>query len=255
MKLLEGKKGVILGLANERSIAWGIAQACHDQGAQLAFSYLNEALEKRVRPLAASIGSELVLPCDVQKDAEIESFFAEIKKAWGTVDFVVHSVAFASGDDLKGRFLNTTRSGFQLAMDVSAYSLIAVSREAAPLMTNGGSIITLSYLGAVQVVPNYRVMGVAKAALEAAVRELAADLGSQGVRVNAISAGPIKTLAAAGIADFRSLLTTFETRAPLKRNTTTEDVGKSSLFLLSDLGQGVTGETLYVDCGFNITAM
>lgn len=255
MKLLEGKKGLILGVANNRSIAWGIAQACHEQGATLGFTFLNDALEKRVVPLAEEVGSNLVVRCDVQNDTEIDQAFKEVERAWGTIDFVVHSVAFASGDDLKERFYKTSRDGFQLALDVSAYSLLAVVQRALPLMKAGSSFLTLSYLGAVQVVPHYRVMGVAKAALEAAVRELAADLGPDGIRVNAISAGPIKTLAASGIADFRQLLGAFETRAPLRRLTTIEDVGKASLFLLSDLGGAVTGETMYVDCGFNVTAM
>ncbi len=253
--LLAGKKGLILGLANERSIAWGITQACKNQGATLGFTYLNEALEKRVRPLAEEVGSDLVVKCDVQKDEELDSCFAEVQKHWGKLDFVVHSVAFANGDDLKSNFINTSRAGFSLAMDVSAYSLVAVARRAAPLLNPGGSIITLSYYGAEKVVPNYRVMGVAKAALEACVRELSADLGENDVRVNAISAGPIKTLAAAGISDFKALLGAFETRAPLRRLTTIEDVGNSAAYLLSDLSAGVTGETLYVDCGFNITAM
>jgi enoyl-[acyl-carrier protein] reductase I len=255
MKLLEGKRGVAFGLANERSIAWGISQACHQHGAELAFTYLNDALEKRVRPLADSLGSKVVLPCDVQNESQIDSVFSFLKESWGSIDFVIHSVAYANGDDLKGRFVDTSRDGFRLALDVSAYSLISVTKRAYPLMTNGGSIITLSYLGAEKVVPNYRVMGVAKAALEAAVRELAADLGPSGIRVNAISAGPIKTLAASGIADFRQLLTQFEARSPLRRNVTTEDVGKSALYFLSDLSSGVTGETHYVDCGFNITAL
>jgi enoyl-[acyl-carrier protein] reductase I len=253
--LLKGKKGLILGLANERSIAWGITQACIAQGATLGFTYPNEAMEKRVRPLAEQVGSELVAKCDVQSDAEVDACFEEVSKKWGSLDFVVHSVAFANGDDLKGAFADTSRAGFTLAMDVSAYSLIAVAKRAAPLMSKGGSIITLSYYGAEKVVPNYRVMGVAKAALEACVRELAVDLGPKDIRVNAISAGPIKTLAASGISDFKSLLGNFETRAPLKRLTTTEDVGNSAAFLLSDLSGAVTGETLYVDCGFNITAM
>jgi enoyl-[acyl-carrier protein] reductase I len=255
MGLLTGKKGIILGLANERSIAWGIAQRCKAEGAELAFTYLNEALERRVRPLAGELGSDLILKCDVQNDQEVEACFADVQKAWGRLDFVVHSVAYANGEDLKKPFHETSRAGFTLAMDVSAYSLIAVAKYAKPLLTPNASIVTLTYLGAERVVPNYRVMGVAKAALEACVRELAADLGEQGVRVNAISAGPIKTLAASGISDFKSLLNTFETRAPLRRLTTTEDVGNSAVYLLSDLGSAVTGETIYVDCGFNITAL
>ena len=254
MKLLEGKKGLVFGVANQRSIAWGIAQACAEHGAELGFTFLNEALEKRVVPLAESIGSKFVVKCDVQKDEEIDSVFEEVKKRWGSVDFIIHSVAFANGDDLKNRFHQTTRQGFQLALDVSAYSFVAVAQRAMPLMSRGGSILTMSYFGAVAVVPHYRVMGVAKAALEAAVRELAVDLGAEGIRVNGISAGPIKTLAASGISDFRDLLTAFEARAPLRRLTTIEDVGASSVYLLSDLAAAVTGEVHYVDCGFNVTA-
>ena len=255
MKLLEGKKGLVFGVANNRSIAWGIAQACHEHGATLGFTFLNEALEKRVVPLAEEVGSKLVVKCDVQSDDDIKATFETVKREWGELDFVVHSVAYASGDDLKDRFCKTSRAGFQLALDVSAYSLISVTQHALPLMKPGGSILTLTYLGATQVVPHYRVMGVAKAALEAAVRELAVDLGPDGVRVNCISAGPIKTLAASGIADFRQLLGAFESRAPLRRLTTIEDVGLSSIFLLSDLGRAVTGEVMFVDCGFNVTAM
>ena len=253
--LLKGKKGLILGLANERSIAWGITQACIAQGATLGFTYLNEALEKRVRPLAEQVGSELIVKCDVQSDADIDSCFEEVKKKWGTLDFVIHSVAFANGEDLKGAFVDTSRAGFSLALDVSAYSLIAVSKRAVPLMGPGGSILTLTYFGAEKVVPHYRVMGVAKAALEASVRELSVDLGPKNIRVNAISAGPIRTLAASGISDFKQLLGAFEVRAPLRRLTTIEDVGNSAAYLVSDLAGAVTGEISYVDCGFNITAM
>lgn len=254
MKLLEGKKGVVFGVANNRSIAWGIAQAAATHGATLAFTYLNEALAKRVIPLAQSVGSELVLPCDVQNDQEIKLVFTTLKEAWGGVDFVIHSVAYAPGDDLKGRFSETSREGFAMALDVSAYSFIALAKYAHPVMNPGGNFLTLSYLGAVQVVPHYRVMGVAKAALEASVRELAADLGPEGLRVNAISAGPIKTLAASGIADFRLLLSHFEGRAPSRRLVTIEDVGNSAVYLLSDLASCVTGQVHYVDGGFNITA-
>lgn len=255
MGILSGKKGLILGVANQKSIAWGIAQKCKEQGAELAFTYLNEALEKRVRPLAESLGSELILPCNVQNDEEIESVFKEIEKAWGNIDFVVHSVAFADGNDLKGRFIDTSRAGFALACDISAYSLIPVARYSAPLMKNGGSIIALTYLGAVSVVPNYKVMGVAKAALEATVRELAVDLGQDNIRVNAISSGPIKTLAASGISGIKGLLSSFEERAPLKRLNTIEDCGNTAAYLLSDLSSAVTGEVQYVDCGFSITAL
>ena len=255
MKLLEGKRGLVIGVANQRSIAWGIAEACHRHGAELAFTFLNEALEKRVVPLAESVNSKLILRCDVQNDEEIEQVFQTLKAEWGTIDFIVHSVAYANGDDLKERFAKTSREGFKLALDVSAYSLVAVTQRALPVMAPGGSILTLSYLGAAQVVPHYRLMGVAKAALEAAVRELAADLGPEGLRVNAISAGPIKTLAASGIADFRQLLGAFESRAPLRRLTTIEDVGSSAVYLVSDLAAAVTGEIHYVDCGFNVTAL
>ena len=255
MKLLEGKRGLVIGVANQRSIAWGIAEACHRHGAELAFTFLNEALEKRVVPLAESVNSKLILRCDVQNDEEIEQVFQTQKAEWGTIDFIVHSVAYANGDDLKERFAKTSREGFKLALDVSAYSLVAVTQRALPVMAPGGSILTLSYLGAAQVVPHYRLMGVAKAALEAAVRELAADLGPEGLRVNAISAGPIKTLAASGIADFRQLLGAFESRAPLRRLTTIEDVGSSAVYLVSDLAAAVTGEIHYVDCGFNVTAL
>lgn len=254
MGLLTGKRGLILGVANNRSIAWGIAQAARNEGADLAFTYLNEALERRVVPLAESVGSDFCIKCDVQSDEEIESTFSEIEKRWGSLDFVVHSVAYASGEDLKNPFSQTSREGFKLAMDISAYSLVAVTQRAVPLMKNGGSILTMSYFGAEKVVPHYRVMGVAKAALEASVRELAVDLGPQKIRVNCISAGPIKTLAASGIADFRELLTHFEARSPMKQLITIEDVGLSSVYFLSDLSRGVTGELHYVDGGFNVTA-
>ena len=253
MGMFQGKKILVLGIANDRSIAWGIAEALHRDGAQLAFNYLNEALERRVRPLASSIGCSHVYPCDVQSDEQLDAMFARIKEDWGGIDGVVHSLAFADKEDLSGRFVNTSRSGFQLALDISAYSLIAVARRALPLMSeNGGSIVTLTYLGAERVVPNYNVMGVAKAALEASVRYLAADLGEFGVRVNAISAGPIKTLAASGIPHFKDMLAAFAEKAPLKRNVTQEDVANTGLYLLGPLGRGVTGEVLYVDCGFNI---
>lgn len=253
MGMFDGKKILVLGVANDRSIAWGIAEALHREGATLAFNYLNEALERRVRPLADGIGCKAVYPCDVQSDEQIDSLFATLKEEWGTIDGVVHSLAFADKEDLSNRFVNTTRAGFQLALDVSAYSLIAVAKRALPLMSEkGGSIITLTYLGAERVVPNYNVMGVAKAALEASVRYLASDLGQHNIRVNAISAGPIKTLAASGIPEFRSMLAAFAEKAPLKRNVTTEDVGNTGLYLLGPLGSGVTGEVIYVDCGFNV---
>lgn len=247
----KGKKYLILGVANERSIAWSITQALHEQGAEFAMTYLNEALEKRVRPLAEQVDCKHILPCDVQNDQDLDTLFAELKRRWGQIDGIIHSVAFANRDDLSNRFSKTTRDGFKLALDVSAYSLIAVAGRAAELMVDGGSIITLTYLGAVRAIPNYNVMGVAKAALEASVRYLAADLGEQGIRVNAISAGPIKTLAASGIPNFKELLNKFAEAAPLRRNTTQQDVANTSLYYLSDLSSGVTGEVTYVDCGFS----
>ena len=252
MGFLEGKRGIIFGVANDKSIAWGIARALRDAGAELAFTYLNEALEKRVRPLAESLGSSLVLPCDVQKDSDIEAVFAELEKVWGKLDFVVHSVAFAHRDDLKRPFSQTSREGFSLAMDISAYSLLPISRYAAPLMKEGGSIVTMTYLGAQKAVPNYNVMGVAKAALEASVRYLAAELGPEGIRVNAVSAGPIKTLAASGIGQFKEKLKLMDDFAPLRRTVSQEEVGKSTLYLVSDLSSGVTGEVHFVDAGFNV---
>lgn len=257
MSMFSGKKFLILGVANERSIAWGIAQALHKQGAELAFTYVNEAIEKRVRPLAeglvsSGMGNCAVLPCDVQSDEAIDNLFVELKSRWGQLDGVIHSVAFAEREDLQRSFCETSREGFRLALDVSAYSLIAVARRARELMTEGGSIITLSYLGAERVVTNYNVMGVAKAALEASVRYLASDLGAKGIRVNAISAGPIKTLAASGIPHFKELLAAFAEKAPLKRNVSQEDVANTALYFLGPWSSGVTGEITYVDCGFNI---
>jgi len=252
MGLMDGKRGIIFGVANEMSIAWGIAQQLHAAGATLAFTYLNESLEKRVRPLATSLGSTLILPCDVASDEQIEQTFATVQKEWGTLDFMVHSLAFANREDLKQPFTQTSRQGFQLALDISAYSLVAMTRSAAPLMTDGGSIITMSYLGAERAVPGYNVMGVAKAALEAAVRYLAAELGEQRIRVNAISAGPIRTLAASAVGDFKSKIKLMDDFAPLRRTVSQEEVGKSALYFLSDLSTGVTGEIHYVDGGFNI---
>jgi len=253
MGVLEGKVGVILGVANERSIAWGIAQMLHKEGAQLVMTYAGEIMEKRVRPLAESLGAKLILPCDVTSDEQIARLFESIGSSLGGLDLVVHSLAFANRDELKGRYLDTSREGFRLALDVSAYSLVAVTRAAAPLMRGRrGSVVTLSYYGAEKVIPQYNVMGVAKAALEASVRYLAADLGSDGIRVNAISAGPIKTLAAAGIAQFKDMLHHAEQRAPMRRTTTLEDVGGAALFLCSDWSAGVTGEVLHVDCGYHV---
>ncbi len=253
--LLAGKRGLIMGVANDRSLAWGIASIVAAHGASLAFSYQGEALGKRVKPLAHSIGSDFVEPCDVSDDASLDALFARIANEWGELDFIVHAIGFADKEDLKGKYVKTGRAGFLLAMDISAYSFTAVAQRAAPLMKNGGSMLTLSYLGAERVMPHYNVMGVAKAALEASVRYLAADLGPDNIRVNAISAGPVKTLAASGIGDFRVILRWNELNAPLNRNITTDDVGKAALFLLSDLGSGVTGQIQYVDAGYNTVGM
>ena len=252
MGMLDGKKGVIFGVANERSIAWAIARKLHDEGMELAFTYV-PALESRVRPLAESLGAALILPCDVTIDEEINGVFAAIKDKWGVLDSLVHSLAFANKEELKGDFSATSRAGFALALDVSAYSLVALSRGAAPLMEGrDGSIITLSYYGAEKVVQNYNVMGVAKAALEASAMYLAADLGRKNIRVNTISAGPVKTLAAMGISGFKQILDAVEQRSPLGRNITQEDVAKTALYLLSDLASGVTGEVIHVDAGYSI---
>ena len=256
MQSLKGKKYVILGIANERSIGYGILKSLLDQGADVALTYMNEAIEKRVRPIAQELGIETVLQCDVQDDAQIANLASELKSRWGTVDGVVHSVAYADRNDLAGAFYSTTREGFKLALDVSAFSLVALSAAFRPLMEEkGGSIITLSYYGAEKVVPKYNVMGVAKAALEASVRYLAYDLGSSNIRVNAISAGPIKTLAASGISEFRTMLSMAAEKAPLKRNVTLEDVGKTALYLLSDMSSGLTGEVMHIDCGYSIMGM
>ncbi|MBE9487043.1 MAG: enoyl-ACP reductase [Desulfuromonadales bacterium] len=254
MGLMTGKRGIIFGVANDKSIAWGVAQQLHAEGAELAFTFLNGPLEKRVRPLAESLGSKIVLPCDVQQEEQLVAVFSELEKQWGTIDFVVHAVAFANREDLKNPFSQTSREGFQLALDVSAYSLVAVTRCAMPVLNEGSSIITMTYLGSVRTVPAYNVMGVAKAALESCVRYLAAELGEKGIRVNAVSAGPIKTLAASGIADFKEKLRIAEERSPLGRLVTQKDIGKASLYLLSDLASGVTGEVHYVDGGFNTAA-
>src|SRR6056297_1079964 len=240
MGLMSGKRGVIFGVANDKSIAWGIAQQLRASGAELAFTYLNDSLEKRVRPLAESLDADIILPCDVQNEDQLVAVFSEIEKQWGTIDFVVHAIAYANREDLKQPFSQTSRDGFRLALDISAYSLVALTRCALPVMNEGGSIVTMSYLGAVRSVPAYNVMGVAKAALESSVRYLAAELGEKNIRVNAVSAGPIKTLAAAGIGGFKEKLRIAEERAPLQRLVTQEDVGKAALYLLSDLASGVT---------------
>lgn len=253
--LLQDKKGLIFGVANNLSIAWGIAQQAHAEGACLGFTYLNEALERRVRPLAESLSSPLILPCDVNNDENIDAVFDQVQKVWGgQLDFVVHSIAFAQREDLQGRFVDTSRAGFLTALEASAYSLVAIAKRASALMTTGGSLITLTYHGSQQVVPNYNVMGVAKAALESSVRYLAADLGEQGIRVNAISAGPIKTLSAKGISGLSNMLKGSIDVAPLRRNVETSEVGNSAVFLLSDLSSGITGEVLYVDAGLHIRA-
>ncbi|HET9438682.1 MAG TPA: enoyl-ACP reductase [Longimicrobiales bacterium] len=253
--LFKDKRVAVFGVANDRSIAWGIAEAMHKQGARLAFSYAGEVLEKRVRPLAESVKADLVISCDVTQDEQIEAAFQEISAKWGGIDVLIHAIAFANREDLEGRFVDTSRSGFVTALEISAYSLVALARAAAPLMTNGGSIVTLSYYGSEKVVPSYNVMGVAKAALEASVRYLAADLGPANIRVNAISAGPIKTLAASGIKGFKSILHIVEERAPLRRNVTQADVANTALYLCGELGGGVTGEVVHVDSGFNILGM
>jgi enoyl-[acyl-carrier protein] reductase I len=253
--LLAGKRGLIMGVANERSLAWGIAAACAAQGAELAFSYQGEALEKRVRPLAAGVGSDLVFACDVADDASIESAFEALRERWDGLDFLVHAIGYADKAFLRGRYLNTSRAAFLQAMDISCYSFTAVSQRAVPMMKAGSALLTLSYLGAERVVPHYNVMGVAKAALEASVRYLAADLGAAGIRVNAISAGPVRTLAASGIGDFRYILKWNQFNSPLERNVTIEDVGGAGLYLLSDLAAGVTGEVHHVDCGYHIVGM
>ncbi len=255
MGLFDGKTALIFGVANERSIAWGIAQALHREGCELAFGYGAPMLEKRVRPLAESVGAKLVELCDVSDDSAIERVFEKVKETYGTIDVLVHSIAFADRRDLQGRFVETSRDGFKMALDISAYSLVALTRAAEPLMSKGGSILTLTYYGSVKVAPQYNVMGVAKAALEACVRYLAADLGPKGIRVNAISAGPIKTLAASGVGGFKKILTYSEQASPLRTLITTEDVGNTALWLLSDWSRGVTGEIVYVDAGWNIMGL
>jgi enoyl-[acyl-carrier protein] reductase I len=252
MGLLDGRKALIFGVANDHSIAWGIAKALHDEGATLGFSSVESLIEKRVRPLATSIGSTFVEPCDVQSDDQIRGVMEKWRETYGEIDVLVHALAFAKREDLDGEFAATSRDGFALAMDVSAYSLVALVREARPLLHPGSSVLTLTYYGAEKVVSHYNVMGVAKAALEASVRYLAADLGPEGVRVNAISAGPVRTLAAAGIAGFKKMYGSFAEVAPLRSNITIEDVGKTAVWLASDLSSAVTGEVIYVDGGFNV---
>lgn len=253
--LMKGKRGVVMGVANDRSIAWGIAAACAAQGAELAFTYQGEALERRVRPLAESVGSDLVVPCDVGSDESLDAAFAMIGERWDGIDFLVHAIGWGDKQYLRGRYMDTPREAFLQAIDISCYSFTAACQRAVPLMRKGGSLLTLTYLGGERVMPHYNFMGVAKAALESSVRYLAADLGRDNIRVNAISAGPIKTLAASGIGDFRYILKWNQYNAPLERNVTIEDVGGAGLYLLSDLGRGVTGEVHHVDCGYHIVGM
>ncbi len=255
MGLMDGKRGLIMGLANDKSIAWGIAKACADQGAELAFSYQGEQLKKRVGPLAAQIGTDVLLECDVTDAASIDALFAELEAKWGKIDFVVHAIGFSDKSELRGRYVDTSPENFRMTMDISVYSFTAVCQRAAKMMPDGGSLLTLTYYGAEQVMPHYNVMGVAKAALEASVKYIAEDLGKDGVRCNAISAGPIKTLAASGIGDFRYIMKWNELNSPLRRNVTQEEVGKAALYLLSDLGSGTTGENLHVDAGYHVVGM
>jgi enoyl-[acyl-carrier protein] reductase I len=255
-RLFEGKRVLVFGVANDRSIAWGMAQAMHEHGASFIFTYAGEVLEKRVRPLAESVNAELILPCDVTSDEQVEHCFAQVREVWDGIDVLIHSIGFANREDLDGRFLDTSRAGFVLAHEISVFSLVLLARHAAPLLAQRrGNIVTMTYYGSEKVVQNYNVMGVAKAGLEASVRYLAADLGPEGIRVNAISAGPIKTLAASGIRGFKTILGAVEEKTPLRRNVTQQDVGNAALFLCSDLGNGVTGEVLYVDSGYNIMGL
>ncbi|CAH0348702.1 Enoyl-[acyl-carrier-protein] reductase [NADH] FabI [Sphingobium sp. CECT 9361] len=253
--LMQGKRGLIMGLANDKSLAWGIAKALHAQGAELAFSYQGEALEKRVRPLAEQVGSDFLIPCDVSDMALLDATFATLKERWGTIDFIVHAIGFSDKNELRGKFYDTSLDNFLMTMNISAYSFVAVAKRARELMPDGGSLLTLSYYGAEKVIPHYNVMGVAKAALETSVKYLAMDMGPENIRVNAISAGPIKTLAASGIGDFRYILKWNEYNSPMRRNVTIDDVGGAGLYLLSDLASGVTGEIHHVDAGYNVIGM
>ena len=252
---MQGKRGLIMGLANERSLAWGIARALGAQGAELAFSYQGEALEKRVRPLAAELGSDMLVDCDVSSMEALDGAFEHIGKTWETIDFVVHAIGYSDKNELRGKFVDTTMDNFLMTMNISVYSFVAVAQRAKALMTNGGSLLTLTYYGAEKVIPHYNVMGLAKSALETSVKYLAVDLGRDNIRVNAISAGPIKTLAASGIGDFRYIMKWNEYNSPLRRNVTIEDVGGAGLYLLSDLSSGVTGEIHHVDAGYNVVGM
>ena len=252
---MQGKRGLIMGLANDRSLAWGIAKALADQGAELAFSYQGEALEKRVRPLAAELGSDMLIDCDVSEMHALDRAFSDLKKRWEALDFVVHAIGYSDKNELRGKFVDTSLDNFLMTMNISVYSFIAVTQRARAMMKPGGSVLTLTYYGAEKVIPHYNVMGVAKAALETSVKYLAMDLGPEGIRVNAISAGPIKTLAASGIGDFRYIMKWNEYNSPLRRNVTIEDVGGAGLYLLSDLASGVTGEVHHVDAGYNVVGM
>lgn len=254
-RLLAGKKGVVMGVANQKSIAWACAQLCQEHGAELAFNYLGDAQEKRLRELVKGVPGALVFPCDVSKDAEIDEFFKNIQQSWDGIDFLIHSIAYTDKENLKDQFMVVTRESFASTLDISAYSLVAVSKVAAPLMKQGGSIVTLSYYGAEKVVPKYNVMGVAKAALESCAQYLAYDLGPIGIRVNAVSAGPIRTLSSSAIPGIKDMLEASSRFAPLKRSVTTEDVARSTLYLLSDLSSGVTGDVLHVDCGYHTLGM
>lgn len=253
--LLKGKRGLIMGLANNKSIAWGIAKACHDAGAELAFTYMGDAFKKRVEPLANSINVTNIYDCDAGDSESLEHVFSALEAEWGNLDFVVHAIGFSDKEELRGRYVDTSFKNFQMTMDISVYTFTAITQRAEKLMNNGGSILTLTYYGAEQVMPHYNVMGVAKAALEASVKYLAEDFGKDGIRVNAISAGPIKTLAASGIGDFRYILKWNELNSPLRRNVTQDEVGKTAVYLLSDLSSGVTGENLHVDAGYHVVGM
>ena len=253
--LMQGKRGLVMGVANDRSIAWGIAKAAHAQGAELAFTYQGDALKKRVGPLADSVGSDIVLPCDVTDLSSIDAVFDTLKEKWGSIDFIVHAVAYSNKDELKGGYIDTSPENFAMTMNISCYSFTAICQRAQPLLNEGASLLTLTYYGAERVMPHYNVMGVAKAALEASVRYLAEDLGKTGVRVNSLSAGPMKTLAASGIGDFRYILKWNEYNSPLRRNVSMDDIGGAGVYLLSSLSSGVTGETHHVDCGYNIVVM
>ncbi len=253
--LMQGKRGLVMGVANDRSIAWGIAKAAHAQGAELAFTYQGDALKKRVGPLADSVGSDIVLPCDVTDLSSIDAVFDTLKEKWGSIDFIVHAVAYSNKDELKGGYIDTSPENFAMTMNISCYSFTAICQRAQPLLNKGASLLTLTYYGAERVMPHYNVMGVAKAALEASVRYLAEDLGKTGVRVNSLSAGPMKTLAASGIGDFRYILKWNEYNSPLRRNVSMDDIGGAGVYLLSSLSSGVTGETHHVDCGYNIVGM